>query len=150
MDNPDDLALIFLGVIALSSLVQGLFLAGLAWGGLRVMKRVTELQKAVRDELRPALENVSRISRDLAEASEVATAQAVRLREAVAGASARLEDTRQQFRAAVAGPGGSLRDVFALVKGLRRGMDVYRRLGALHAQERGASRRYADDEHLFI
>ena len=38
MDNADDLALIFLGVIALASLVQGLFLAGLAWGGMRVVR----------------------------------------------------------------------------------------------------------------
>ena len=37
-----------------------------------------------------------------------------------------------------------------LIKGFRRGLDVYLRLGGLEAQGRGTTRRYRDDEHLFI
>ena len=33
---------------------------------------------------------------------------------------------------------------------IRRGLEVYRQLGGSEAQTKGASRRYADDEHLFI
>jgi hypothetical protein len=40
--------------------------------------------------------------------------------------------------------------VSAILKGVRRGFDVYKRLGGLAAQRQGTSRRYAEDEHLFI
>jgi hypothetical protein len=150
MDQGGDLALIFLGVIALASLVQGLFLAGLAWGGLRAMRRIAEVQKSVREEIRPALDNAARVTHELAEASRLAGEQVRRIRGAAMDSVARVEETRIRVREAVAGPSGSLKDVLALVRGVRRGMDVYRRLGALQAQERGAARRYADDQHLFI
>lgn len=150
MDTRDDLALVFLGVIAFASLVQGLFLAGLAWGGLRVMKRVSALQRSFKEEVRPALDNVTRVTRNLAESSQRVGAQAGRLREVLEDATMRLESARAQVREAVASPGTSVRDVFAILKGLRRGLEVYRKLGALEAQGRGAARRYAGDEHLFI
>ena len=60
-----DLGLVFLGVIALAALVQGLFLIGLGWGGLKLMRRVQELQGRVEDELEPAVASVSRITRNV-------------------------------------------------------------------------------------
>ena len=38
----DSMGLVFLGVIALASLVQGAFLVGLALGGLRLARRMGE------------------------------------------------------------------------------------------------------------
>jgi len=72
----ESLGLVFLGLIALSSLVQGLFLLGLGWGGLRLMRRIQELQGRVEDELKPALASVSRITRNVSEVSEIASARA--------------------------------------------------------------------------
>jgi hypothetical protein len=146
----DSLGLVFLGVIALASLVQGAFLVGLALGGLRLARRMGEIQRSVETEIRPAIDDVSRLARNLASVSEIATGQARRLETLVASTVTRVEDARSQVRAAVGRPFESLRDVGAIVKGVRRGVDVYRRLGGMAAQRQGASRRYVGDEHLFI
>jgi hypothetical protein len=145
-----DLGLVFLGVIALSSLVQGLFLLGLGWGGLKLMRRVQELQGRVENELKPALASVSRITQNVSELSEVASVQVQRVETLVDNTRQRVEDTKAQVREALSAPLGGLVEVSALLKGFRRGLDVYKRLGGLEAQTRGTTRRYAEDEHLFI
>jgi len=145
-----DLGLVFLGVIALSSLVQGLFLLGLGWGGLKLMRRVQELQGRVESELRPAMASVSRITQNVSELSEVASVQVQRVETLVDHTLQRVEDTKAQVREAMSVPLGGLVEVSALLKGFRRGLDVYQRLGGLEAQTRGTTRRYAEDEHLFI
>jgi hypothetical protein len=144
------MGLVFLGLIALSSLVQGLFLLGLGWGGLKLMRRIEELQGRVEEELRPALASVSRIARNVSEVSEVASAQAQRVEALVDNTLARVDETKAQMQQALSVPLGGLIEVSALLKGFRRGLDVYQRLGGLEAQGRGTTRRYADDEHLFI
>ena len=146
----DSLGLVFLGVIAFASLVQGAFLVGLALGGLRLARRMGEIQKSVESEIRPALDDVSRLTRNLAAVSEIATGQAHRLESLVVHIVSRVEETRAQVHNAVEHPLGSFRDVGAILKGFRRGLEVYQRLGGLSAQRQGSSRRYAEDEHLFI
>jgi hypothetical protein len=146
----DSLGLVFLGVIAFASLVQGAFLVGLALGGLRLARRMGEIQKSVESEIRPALDDVSRLTRNLAAVSEIATGQAHRLESLVVHTVSRVEEARTQVRSAIDHPLGSFRDVGAILKGFRRGLDVYQRLGGLSAQRQGSSRRYAEDEHLFI
>jgi hypothetical protein len=146
----ESLGLVFLGLIALASLVQGLFLVGLGWGGLKLMRRIEELQGRVERELRPALASVSRITRNVSEVTEVASAQVQRVEALVDHTVGRVEETRAQMRAAMSVPLGGLAEVSALLKGFRRGLEVYQRLGGLEAQGRGAGRQYRDDEHLFI
>jgi len=146
----DSLGLVFLGLIALASLVQGIFLVGLALSALRLVRKVGAIQKNVESEIRPALDDVSRLARNLASVSEVATAQAQRLESLVAETVVRVEGARDQLRSAAGGPLSSIRDVGAILKGVRRGYDVYQRLGGLAAQRQGSSRRYVEDEHLFI
>jgi hypothetical protein len=146
----ESLGLVFLGLIALASLVQGLFLIGLGWGGLKLMRRVEELQGRVERELRPALASVSRITRNVSEVTEVASAQVQRMEALVDHTVGRVEETRAQMREAMSVPLGGLAEISALLKGFRRGLEVYQRLGGLEAQGRGAGRQYRDDEHLFI
>jgi hypothetical protein len=146
----ESLGLVFLGLIALSSLVQGLFLLGLGWGGLRLMRRIEELQGRVEDELKPALASVSRITRNVSEVSEIASAQAERVEALVEHTLARVDETKEQMREALSIPLSGWVEVSALLKGFRRGLEVYQRLGGLEAQARGTTRRYSDDEHLFI
>ncbi len=146
-----DLGLVFLGVIALASLVQGLFLIGLGVGGLKLMRRVQELQGRFEEELKPAVASVSRITKNVAEVSAVASLQSQRVEALVDHTLARLEDTRRRVREALSVPLGGLVELSALLKGFRRGLDVYQRLGGLEAQGRGTGRRYeSEDEHLFI
>src|SRR4030095_1040241 len=79
----DSLGLVFLGVIAFASLVQGAFLVGLAFGGLRIARRMGEIQKSVEEEIRPAIDDVSRLARNLASVSPLATQQGPRLETAL-------------------------------------------------------------------
>ena len=146
----DSLGLVFLGVIAFASLVQGAFLVGLALGWLRLARRLGEIQKTVESELRPAIDDVSRLARNLASVSEIATEQAERLESVVAHTVTRVEGARSQVLEAVGRPLDSFRDVGAILKAFRRGLEVYQRLGGLAAQRQGATRRYVEDEHLFI
>jgi hypothetical protein len=146
----DSLGVVFLGVIALSSIVQAAFLIGLARGGMRMARRLDELQEHVDQEIRPALQSITRISRNVAEISDIATLQARRLDEVVSDTLEKVQETTNLVRTAVLRPLGPLMDVAALLKGLRRGLDVYRQIRGLEAQRRGSTRRYAEDEHLFI
>ncbi len=146
----DNLALVFLGVIAVAALVQGVFLVALGVGGLRLLRRVTELHRGLQAEILPSFENMNRIATDLTEVSVLTAAQVEKIQDLVAETVARVEDVRVQIATAAARPLDSFRDLGAVLKGLRRGLQVYRQLGALGAQRRGATRRYAGDEHLFI
>ena len=146
----DDAALIFLGLIALAAAVQGAFLVALGMGGLRLLRRVNEVHSGLQAEIRPAFENMNRVASDLSEMSAVTAAQVLKVEDLVAHTVARIDDMRAQVATAAARPLDSFRDLGAVLKGLRRGLQVYRQLGALGAQRRGATRRYAGDEHLFI
>jgi hypothetical protein len=141
---------VLLAVIALSSLVQGAILLGLAWGGRRLTQRVNELQGRVDRDLRPALDSLSRLSRNLSETSDLAVVQVRRLEGFVGDAFDRIEDTRRQIQRAARVPLGALDRASAVFRSVRRGLDVYHRLGGLQTQARGRARSYREDEHLFI
>src|SRR5262245_29386263 len=91
----------FLGVIALSSVVQAAFLVALAVGGLKLMKRVDELQERLDREVRPAFEHLARVTRNLAEVSDLATLQARRIDFFLADTVDKLEDVTTQVRSFV-------------------------------------------------
>jgi hypothetical protein len=141
----------FLGVIAVGSLVQAGFLVALALGGLKLMKRIDELQARLDRDIKPAFEHLTRVTRNLAEVSDLATLQARRIDFLLADTLDKLENVTAHVRNLVVKPLGPLADVMAFVKGLRRGVDVYREMAG---SERGRAipRRshVEDDEHLFI
>lgn len=145
-----DWAMLLLGLIALGSLIQALVIIGVALGGLRMARRVQDVQANVDRELRPALENLTRVAHNASEVAVVVNAQARRVEELVGLTMERLDLARAQVRGRVSRPMASLADVGALVKGFRRGLSVYRQLGGLEDQAGGGPRRYRDDEHLFI
>ena len=151
----DSVGLTFLGVIALSSLVQSAFLIGLAVGGRRLARRIDEVQRRIDRDLQPTLENMARITRNLAEVSDLATLQARRVDDLVADTIDKIEEATTLVRRVILRPLGPLVDIAAFLKGLRRGLDAYRRLRGLESQGRVPSRRTRDryaeeDEHLFI
>jgi hypothetical protein len=146
----DTVGVVFLGVIALSSLIQGALLLMLARDGLRLSKRIQDLQARVEAEIRPIVADVNAVARNLSQVSDLAAAQAQRLQDVIAETVRKVEETRDEVRAVLAHPIAALGDAVAFLKGVRRGLEVYRQLGGFEAQAKGASRRYADDEHLFI
>jgi hypothetical protein len=145
-----DWGMLLLGLIALGSLIQALVIIGIALGGLRVARRVQDMQENVDRELRPALESLTRVAHNASDVAVVVSAQARRVEEMVGLTMERLDLARAQVRGRVSRPMSSLADVGALLKGFRRGLSVYRQLGGLEDQAGDGPRRYRDDEHLFI
>jgi hypothetical protein len=146
----DSGATILLAVIALSAVVQAFLICGIALGGRRLTQRLDELQGKVDREIRPALANLSHLTRNVAEASDLAVVQVRRIEAVVGDALDRLEETRRAVQRVARVPLRALGRAGAVMSGFRRGFDVYRQLGGLSAQGRGRARSYREDEHLFI
>jgi len=143
---------VFLGVIALASLVQAGFLIGLTIGGKRLARRLDALNDRIDREIRPALDNLGRITRNVAEVTDLVTLQARRVDDLLADTIEKIEDTTDTVRRIILKPLGPLVDIAAFLKGIRRGLDVYSKLRGLESQGRSRpARRPAEDaEHLFI
>lgn len=146
---------LFLGVIALASVVQAGFLIGLVVYGRRLAQRVDALQLRLDREISPALENLNRVSRAAAEIADLATLQARRFDVVLADTIEKFEETTATIQQFVVRPLKPIGGIVAFLKGLQRGMEVYfqydgsRPPSALrpHPRRRGHGE---DDEHLFI
>ena len=143
--------LVFLGVIALASLTQTLFLVVLALESKRIAARVDELRDRFEKDLRPSLASLQRISGNLAEISDMGAQSARRIDRVLADTLDKVESATEQVKNFLVRPPAPIGDVAAFVKGVKRGYDVYRQLRGYDGGRRGSSRRYeAEDEHLFI
>jgi len=143
--------LVFLGIIALGSVVQAAFLVGLAMQGKRVAERLDQLQERIDREIRPSLDNLQRVTRNVADVSDLAVLQVRRFDGLLADTVEKVEETTTLMRKVILRPLGPLVDIAAFLKGIRRGLEVYQQLSGFDRHERAAARRYdADDEHLFI
>ncbi len=144
--------MVFLGVIALASLVQAGFLIGLAMGGKRLARRLDALNDRIDREIRPALDNLGRITRNVAEVTDLVTLQVRRVDDLLADTIEKVEDTTDTVRRIILRPLGPLVDIAAFLKGIRRGLDVYSKLRGLESRGRGRppGRPVEEDEHLFI
>jgi hypothetical protein len=142
---------VFLGIIALAALVQASFLIGLAATGRRLAQRLDTLQARLDQELVPALENLGRVTRNVAEISDLATLQARRVDLMLVDTIEKVEDTTALLQRLVLRPLRPLSYGLAFFRAVRRGIDVYLRLSR-HAAGDGTGRRRhgEDDEHLFI
>ena len=144
------LAVIFLGVIALSSLVQAAFLITLGKESRKLGRRLDEIEQRFEAEVRPTLQAVAKISKNFAEVSDSLASQARRVDAFMADTVNKLEETTSALREVVMRPLGPLVDITALLKGFRKGLEIYKRLGGMESERKGGARRYQDDEHLFI
>jgi hypothetical protein len=144
----DAWGVVFLGIIALSSLVQVAFLIGLARGGRKLGQRLDEIQGRLDREVRPALEQIQRVSRNLGEISDLAVLQARRIDLLVGDTIEKIEETTEVVRNVVLRPLGPIANIVAVLRGLQRGLAVFQQLRGF--DRHGRPRRYAEDEHLFI
>ena len=145
---------LFLGVIALASVVQAGFLIGLVVYGRRLARRVDALQVRLDREISPALENFNRVSRAAAEIADLATLQARRFDLLLADTIEKFEETTATIQKLVVRPLKPIGEILAFLKGLQRGMEVYLQFDRSgppqqrpHPRRRGHGE---DDEHLFI
>ena len=142
-------AVVFLGVIAVSTAVQAGFLFGLAVLGRRLGKRLDGLQQKVDQELVPALQNLDRVTRNAAEISDLATLQARRIDLLLVDTIERVEDATATVQRLLARPLRPVGHAIAVLRAVNRGIRVFRHLGR-NPTEPAGRRRHEDDEHLFI
>ena len=147
-----DWSIVFLGVIALASLVQAGFLVALVVSGRRLSQRIDQLQQRIDKELGPALASFVRVSRNLEEVTDLAVLQARRVDDLLADTLEKVQDTTTRVQRLVLRPLGPLADLVAFLRGVRKGVQVYRQFGAMgDDSRRGRARRSdAEDDHLFI
>ncbi len=145
-----DWALVFLGVIAVASLAQTTFLIVLTLESRRLAARVQGLSDRIEKDLRPSLDNLSRITRNLAELSDLGVVQARRVDDALADTLEKVKHTTESFRKFLVRPLAPLGDILAFLRGVRRGIEVYNQLRGFDGGRRGQTRSYSEDEHLFI
>ncbi len=143
---------VFLGAIAVSSVVQAAFLVALALAGLRLTRRLDALQAQLDQQIAPTLKGLEQISRNAAEVSDLATGQARRLDRLLSDTLEKVEDTAAIVQRLVIRPLRPVSHIVAVLKGLQAGIDVFlqleRRESPPPAPSKGKTAE--EDEHLFI
>jgi hypothetical protein len=136
---------IFLGVIAFTALLQAAFVIGLAVASRTAHRRLRETEARLEPQLAAGLDRVVRLTSAVSAASEQARLRAVRIDATVTRLSADLGEmvgtgagqvegmagaTAESLAARLAAPSEAGRRPFlralALMKGLRRGLEVWR------------------------
>ena len=142
-------AVLFLGVIALSAVVQCAFVVLAALGLRRSGERVTELCGRFEAEIKPTLEDLRKGAANLRAISDSGREQAARVEALLATTLESVETTIESVRALVVKPIASLTEFSAFWSGLRRGVDTYR---DGRGKRPGPARHRAEDsdEHMFI
>jgi hypothetical protein len=143
----------FLGVIALASVVQGCFLVALIVFGRRLAQRIDALQNRIDRDITPALDNFGRVTRAAAEIADLAALQARRVDLVLADTVEKIEETTALVQQLIVRPLRPLGGILAFLKGLQRGIGVYRDLEReprAPAPRRRHGLHGEDDEHLFI
>jgi hypothetical protein len=144
---------VFLGIIAVSSAIQGLFLVALLVFGRKLAQRIDALQARIDRDITPALENFTRVSRAAAEIADLGALQARRIDLLLADTVEKVEQTTALVQRLVSRPLGPLANAMAFIKGVQKGTEVFFGRERGRAPERPVPRRRHaadDDEHLFI
>jgi hypothetical protein len=122
------LSVIFLGIVALSSLVEAAFLLAIAIKARELQQRVLEMEERFERETRPSLQHLARISQNIAGISDLVAVRARRFDAVLAATTDELEGATISVRKIVLRP---LVEIAAVVKSFRKGLEVYHRLGEI-------------------
>jgi hypothetical protein len=146
---------VFLGIIALSSLIQGIFLVALLVFGKKFAERLDAVHGRIDRDITPALENLGRVTRSAAEIADLGALQARRLDLLLADTAEKVELTTSAVHRLVTEPLRPLGGAIAFMKGVQKGIEVFFRDDGREARRTAPSRRekgvpIEDDEHLFI
>lgn len=147
----NDWAGLFLGVIALSAVIQCVFIVAAAQSLRRTGARVDDLCRWFDAEIRPALEDLRRGASSLRAISEAGRGQAMRIEALLSTTLESLEAAIERARSLVTKPIASFTELSAFWGGLRRGLETYRSSEPKRRNPLASPRRPEEtDEHLFI
>lgn len=121
-----DWGVVFLGIIALSTLVMAAIQVGVIIYGARVAKRLETTLGRLEQDIKPVLASVQTISSEAARISTLATSQVERVDQLFADFSQRADQTMALVQQAIVTPAregaalfGALRSTLAAIRGLK-------------------------------
>ena len=135
-------ATVFLGIIAMATLVTAILQVVLLVAGFQLIRRISKFVTVIEDEVLPILGHVNAIARDASRVASLAVAQVERADQVLADAAAKIEQTLASVQTMVV---NTLREGNALMVGFRAVMTAIRAF-----QGRQSRRRSDDDDALFI
>ena len=133
-------ATIFLGVIAVTTLLTAITQIVLLLAAARLVRRITTLVDDLDKEIRPIIAHISSIATDASRVASLAVAQVERADQVLADAAVKIEQTLASVQALIV---NTLREGNALMAGFRAVMAAIRAF-------QGRRGRSDDDDALFI
>ena len=124
----DNLSKVFLGVIAIASLLQALVVLAIALAGRKMALDLAEVRARLGKTLEPVADDVRRVARNVADVSDTMAAQGRRVDQAVGATTDRLQDTAEYVGRAVRTGMRPLVEVGAFWQGVKKALRVYRSL----------------------
>ena len=134
---------VFLGIIALATLVMALVQIGAIVFAARLGAQVQQLASTVQQDIRPLIARANAIAEEASKTASLATVQAQKIDRLVTDLTRRVDETSLVIQQAVLTPA---REGLAIVAALKAG------LGALRGvrEMRGRPGRVEDEDALFI
>lgn len=139
----NDWSAVFLGVIAVSTLVMALIQVGAIIATLRIAREAQQALASLRQEVRPIITKTSALVEEASKTVTLATAQVQKVDRLVTDLSQRLEETSAAVQHAIVTPA---REGLAILAAIKAAVGAFR--GMTHP---GRPARHAEEEDpLFI
>lgn len=138
-----DWSQVFLGVIAVATLVMALIQVGAIVFAARLARQVQQLAASVQEDIRPLIARANTIADEAAKTAAIATAQAQKIDRLVTDLTRRVDETSAVVQEAIIVPA---REGMALIAALKAGLGVLRNV----RYQRGRAGRVEDEDALFI
>jgi hypothetical protein len=136
--------LVFLGLIALATLVMALIQVGAVVAALRVARQAQAAIESVQEEVRPLIARAHAVVDEASRTAALATVQAQKVDRMLTDLSQRVEETAAVFQEAIVRPA---REGIAIVAAIRAMLSAFR--GADHMRPRHG-RGAEEEDPLFI
>jgi Holliday junction resolvasome RuvABC ATP-dependent DNA helicase subunit len=138
-----DWNVLFLGIIALATLVMALIQIGAIVFAARIGAQVQQLASTVQHDIQPLIARANAIAEEASKTASMATAQAQKIDRLVTDLTRRVDETSLVIQEAVITPA---REGLALVAAVKAGLGALRGFRDL----RGRPGRVEDEDALFI
>lgn len=139
----NDLSGLFLGVIALATLIMASIQIGALVIAVRLGREVKQLASTVQNDLRPLIARATMIADDAARTAALATTQAQKLDRLLTDVSRRVDETSAIIQTAIITPA---REGIALVAAVKAGLSALRTLRPFRSRTGVVE----DEDALFI
>jgi hypothetical protein len=135
---------LFLGVIAVATLLMALVQVGVIVCGVMLARRVARIVTDIEREMMPIMQNLNAMARDAARATALAAGQVERVDKLFTDLTLRVEQTAATVQKAIVAP---LREGAAVMAAVKAALTV---LKALTRRPGSSGARSEDEDALFI